>query len=46
MIDILEELIGTAPVGFDFLTYIFSFVLVLFGLMFIYKIFTVLLEIF
>lgn len=32
MLDILRSLIGSAPAGLEFLEYIFSFVLVVFGL--------------
>lgn len=32
MLDILRQLVGSAPAGLEFLEYIFSFVLVMFGL--------------
>lgn len=37
MIDILNDLIGQPPAGFEFLTYFFSFLLVLAGLYLIYS---------
>lgn len=37
MIDYLRSLIGTVPLGYNFLEYIFSFILVLFGLFLVYK---------
>lgn len=37
MIDILIDLIGQAPAGFEFLMYIFSFILVLAVLYIIYN---------
>lgn len=37
MIEILNELIGQVPVGYEFLLYIFSFILVLAGLFVIYN---------
>lgn len=38
MIDILIELIGQPPAGFEFILYIFSFILVLLGLYLVYSI--------
>jgi len=38
MIDILIELIGQPPAGFEFILYIFSFILVLLGLYIVYSI--------
>lgn len=32
MLDILRNLVGSAPAGLEFLEYIFSFVLVMFGI--------------
>lgn len=37
MIDYLRDLIGLAPLGFEFVEYFFSFILVLSGLFIIYK---------
>lgn len=38
MIDILREIIGSAPVGYEFLEYIFSFILLLVGVFITYQI--------
>lgn len=37
MIDILIELIGQPPAGYEFLLYIFAFILVLVGVLIIYR---------
>ncbi|MEE1321072.1 MAG: hypothetical protein UHM85_06005 [Acutalibacteraceae bacterium] len=37
MKDILIELLGQPPIGFEFLYYLFSFILVLAGVLIIYK---------
>lgn len=38
MIDYLQDLIGNAPQGLEFLEYIFGGILVLFGIYVVYKI--------
>lgn len=45
MTDILVELLGEAPAGFEFMFYIFSFILVLAGLYLIYSIVRAVIEI-
>lgn len=46
MIDYLHELIGNAPQGFEFLEYIFTFVLCLIGVFLCYKLVEALLNLF
>lgn len=46
MIDILIELIGQPPAGFEFILYIFSFILVLLGLYLVYSVARAVIELF
>lgn len=46
MVDVLTSIIGSPPLGFDFAQYIVSFILVLFGLFIVYRLFRAILEIF
>lgn len=46
MFDILKDLLGAPPIGYEFLIYIFGFILVLFGLYVITQIVSAVLDLF
>lgn len=46
MFESFREIIGSPPLGFEFLEYFFGFALVLFGLFIVYRLFLAILEIF
>ena len=46
MLDILTDIIGAPPIGYEFLLYIFGFVLVLFGLYILVQIVSAVLDLF